>query len=798
MENELSRLVDALPGLIWTALPNGEADFLNQQWLAYTGLSAGQAYGLGWIDAVHPEDIPDLLVRWQSTLASGEPRELEARLRRFDGEYRRFVFHARPIVDASGAIVKWCGINTDVEDRRRAEDAQKEQDNRFQLTFDGLPTHVALSNAGGEIERANRNYLEYFGAPLDELKLQGRYHNCHPDDRPTVLAAHAAGIAAGQPFELETRRRRFDGIYRWFKIRYSPVRDSNGRISFWYLLQSDIDDQKRAENLLAGEKQLLEMVASGASLSAVLDTLCLLVEDAADGCSCSVVLVDPTGTRLEHGAAPSLPPAFTASIIGRPVNLDSGPCAMAAFLNEQVIAADLATETRWEPYRWCPMALSHGLRAAWSTPFSSTDGRVLGAFALYWNAPGSPTSLHQNLIERFAHLASIGVERVQKDTAIRRNEAFLTQAQHLSQTASFYWRVATEEITWSEEAYRLFELDRSGPITNELIYSRIHPEDRAYLFGMMDKARHGEVVDFAYEHRLLMPDKRIKYVSMACHGARDAKGDLEYIAAVQDITERRQSEEALGKARSDLTHVARVSSLGALTASIAHEVNQPLSGILMNAGTCLRLLDLDPPDIGGAQGLVQRITRDSNRASHVIAQLRSLFSKKEAAAELVDLNEAIREVIALSRSELQRLRVVLQLEFTADLPRVIGDRIQLQQVILNLLLNAAEAMREIDDRPRQLTIRTVQDDDAHVQLTVQDAGTGFDPQAVEKLFDAFYTTKNGGMGIGLSVSRSIIENHHGRLWALANEGPGATFSFALPSQPLEAPTLQTRHAVSNA
>jgi C4-dicarboxylate-specific signal transduction histidine kinase len=292
--------------------------------------------------------------------------------------------------------------------------------------------------------------------------------------------------------------------------------------------------------------------------------------------------------------------------------------------------------------------------------------------------------------------------------------------------------------------------------------------------------------DVQLEFRLQMPDGAVKYVHVVAH-IRGDHGQLEYIGAVQDVTERRSSEEALSKARSELSHVARVTSLGVLTASIAHEVNQPLSGIVTNASTCLRMLAADPPNVDGARETARRTIRDGNRASEVITRLRALYGKKEPTIESVDLNELTREVIALSLSELQRSRVLLRPELADDLPPVTGDRIQLQQVILNLIRNGSDAMSSVDDRPRQLLIRTERDESDRVSLTVQDSGTGFDPQAVDRLFEGFYTTKNDGMGIGLSVSRSIIESHHGRLWATLNNGPGAAFSFSIPRGP-EGPT----------
>jgi len=295
---------------------------------------------------------------------------------------------------------------------------------------------------------------------------------------------------------------------------------------------------------------------------------------------------------------------------------------------------------------------------------------------------------------------------------------------------------------------------------------------------MVAQARNG-AEDFEWQYRLLMPDQSIKYMHAVAHATQDQNGQLEYIAAVQDVSSRRQSEEALDKARSELAHVARAMTLGALTASIAHEVNQPLSGIITNASTCVRMLDADPPNVDGARETAKRTIRDGHRASDVITRLRALFTHKEVAMESIDLNEATREVIALMRAELERNRVITRTELADELPLVTADRVQLQQVILNLIRNGSDAMSTVDDRPRELWLRTEREGD-RVRLSVKDAGIGLEPQSLERLFQTFYTTKDDGMGIGLSVSRSIIENHGGRLWATPNDGPGVTFSFSIP------------------
>ena len=370
-------------------------------------------------------------------------------------------------------------------------------------------------------------------------------------------------------------------------------------------------------------------------------------------------------------------------------------------------------------------------------------------------------------------------ERRRSEEELRRSEAFLTEGQRLSSTGSFSWRVDADEITWSEELYRIFEFDPTVRVTLERIGTRIHPEDLASVNDLIERARSG-AGNFDHDHRLQMPNRSVKYLHMVAHRTPGRDGRLEYIGAVQDVTPRRLSEEALGDIRSELAHVARITSLGVLTASIAHEVNQPLSGIITNASTCMRMLAADPPNVEGARETARRTLRDGNRASDVIARLRALFGKKSVPNESVDLNEATREVIALSLSELQGKRVILRTELDENLPPVIGDRVQLQQVILNLLLNASDAMSGVEDRPRQMVISTEREEEMRVRLSVRDSGIGFEPQGTERLFEAFYTTKRGGMGVGLSVSRSIIESHRGRLWAAANDGPGVTFSFSIP------------------
>ena len=355
----------------------------------------------------------------------------------------------------------------------------------------------------------------------------------------------------------------------------------------------------------------------------------------------------------------------------------------------------------------------------------------------------------------------------------------LTEAQRLSRTGSFTADVVADDHTWSEELYRIFGFDPGTKVSTQTVRATLHPDDLpSFDAGFERSAAEGTAFDQVF--RVVTPDGNIKHLHAVAHVTEQVEGRPVFIGAIQDVTESRIAEEALNKARADLTHMARVMTLGALTASIAHEVNQPLSGIITNASTCLRMLAADPPNLDGARATAQRTLRDGNRASEVIQRLRTLFARQQPKIELVDLNEAALELLALSSSELQRNYVILRTDFDAGLPTVMGDRVQLQQVILNLLLNAADAMRTVEDHPRDLLVATAREDANRIRLSVRDSGVGIDPLHAEKLFDAFYTTKSHGMGIGLSISRSIIESHEGRLWASANEGPGATFSFSIP------------------
>jgi len=500
---------------------------VNPAWTAILGWSEDDLLGKSYQWLLHPDDRERTRAELDHLAQGHKTLRFENRLRAKDGSYHWIGWNAAP---DRGRIY---GMGRDITERKHAEE-------KLRHVIDTIPTLAWCNLPDGTNEFLNKSWHEYTGLSPEESHGWGWQAAFHPEDLPALMEKWKRMLISGEPDEIEARLRRSDGVYRWFLIRAEPFRDETGEILRWYGTSTDIDDRKGAEEKL------------------------------------------------------------------------------------------------------------------------------------------------------------------------RRSETFLAEGQRLSLIGSFSWKTATGEITWSEQLYRLYEFEIGVPVTLELIRTRVHPEDLTLLEKMIEQARNAED-DFEWHYRLVMPDNSVKYLHAVAHARRDQNGQLEYIATVQDVTERRSSEDALAKARSELAQVARVMTLATLTASIAHEVNQPLSGIVTNASTCLRMLSSDPPNVEGALETARRTIRDGNRASDVITRLRTLFSKKDTAFEVFDLNDAAREVIALCLSELQRNRVVVRSELAANLPTVSGDRVQIQQVILNLVRNASEAMHAVGDRPRELLIRSGRD-----------------------------------------------------------------------------------------
>ena len=382
---------------------------------------------------------------------------------------------------------------------------------------------------------------------------------------------------------------------------------------------------------------------------------------------------------------------------------------------------------------------------------------------------------------------SIDVEdRKRAEDALRRSEAYLAEAQHLSVTGSFGWRVASGDVVWSEETYRIFGLDRTVKPTIDLVLQYVHPDDRELVRHEVNRVAEGNH-DFNVEHRLLMPNGLVKYLHVRSRRVECESGDEEIVGAVMDITAARDSREALHAARAELAHVTRLTTVSEMGASIAHEVNQPLAGIVTNAEACLLWLDRKTPNLDKARHSVELIIKDGNRAGEVIRSIRALTNKAPSQRVPLDMNDVVNEVIALVQHELLSHRVSLRTELAPVLPAVLADRVQMQQVIINLVINSIEAMEAVTDRLRELVMRSCQDKGGKVSITVKDSGVGIDAENADRLFGAFVTSKSNGMGMGLSICRSIIQAHGGCIWIEPNLTEGAAFHFTVPLHQVDAP-----------
>ena len=484
-------------------------------------------------------------------------------------------------------------------------------EDRLRRVIDTIPAYVWSTLPDGSVDFVNQRLSDSTGLSTDELSNSGWGSIVHTDDLAKYIGQWQAALAAGEPTESEVRIRTGHRDYRWMLVRSVPLRDGQGKIIKWYGTGIDIEDRKRAEEQL------------------------------------------------------------------------------------------------------------------------------------------------------------------------RRSEAYLSEAQLLSHTGSFGWQVSTGEILWSEETYQIFGYADSAKPSLRLVIDRTHPDDRHRVRQLLEQVSTNGG-SFDTKHRLLMPDGAVKYLHVVAHAMRDSSGVVEFIGAVTDITPARKADESLRKAQADLAHVNRVTTLGELAASLAHEVSQPITGASINAHASLRYLKHDPPDAEGAAQAASRMIRDVNRAADIISRIRLFFRKGAPTQEPVDVNEVIREMIVLLSNEITQHSIAVRTELAANLPVVVGDRVQLQQVLMNLMINSIDAMKNVEGA-RQLSLTSERSDDGPLLVSVLDTGTGLPTDQADQIFTAFFTTKSYGTGMGLSISRSIVESHGGRLWAINNSGPGACFKFTLPT-----------------
>ena len=618
-ERELREVIETIPSMAWSAAPDGSADFFNQRWLAYAGLTAGQAQGWGWTAAVHPDDLNALVDYWRKIMVSGQSGEVEARLRRFDGVYRWFLFRATASLDDNGRVVKWYGTNTDIEERKRAEQALRRSEAYLaeaqRLTLTGS---CAIDGASREILYWSEEMFRLFGFdPQQGLPLWDQWvERIHPEDRD--------------------------------KFR------------------------------MAGDRTFLEKVH----------------------CDVEFRIVTPDGTVKQiHG-------------IGHPVLSGNG-----------------------------------------------------------------------ELVQVVGTMVDV-TERRRGEESLRRNESYLAQAQRLAHVGSWAWDATGRNAVYvSEEWCRIYGFDpRDGMPSWEQRLQRVHPEDRARFQLTIDRAV-VEKSDYDIEFRILLPHAPARYIHSVGRPVLGPSGELvQFVGVSMDVTESKQAEqehERLRQELANLAHLNRVRTMGELTASLAHEIKQPIGAAVTNAEACVRSLDRAQPDIGEAREAALEMAKDARRAAEIIDRVRSLYQKGSSQLETIEVNEVIGEMVVMLQNEADRHSVRMRTELAGELPKVMADRVHLQQILMNLMLNGIEAML---DTSGELTIKSKLADDGQLLISVTDTGVGLPTENAGQVFDPFFTTKSQGTGLGLAITRSIVESHGGRIWASANSGRGATFSFTLPSR----------------
>ena len=564
----------------------------------------------------------------------------------------------------------------------------------------------------------------------------------HPDDLARFVDSWRAALAAGRVLETEARLRRADRKYRWWLIRIVPLRDEESKIVKWYGTAIDIEERRTAEDALRRSQVYLDEAQRLSHTGSF-------------------------GWQVVTGEITWSEETF------RIFQYDRATTPTLELVLQRVHPQDV-TLTKQVIER----AVQNGKDFEHEHRLLMPEGSVKHVHVVARAVSDSSGS-----VEFLGAVMDITAAK-QVEEALRRSENYLSEAQKLTHTGSGAWRVAGGNAVYlSDEWYRIYGFDPTEGLSAwEKRLQRMHPEDRGRVGETKDRAI-DDKSDYEVDHRIILPDGTIKHTHTVAHPVLSASGEVEeFVCTMMDVTERKQAEkarEALREAQAELARVSRMTTMGELTASLAHEVNQPISAALTDASTCLRWLARDQPNLYEARQAASRIVKDATRAGEIISRIRQVFRKGTSQRELVDINELIREMVALSHGETTRYNILVETELAADLPQVFADRVQLQQVLMNLIINGIEAMKDIDG-PRDLIICSQHGEDGQLMLSVNDTGVGLPSQQVDQIFSAFFTTKPQGTGMGLRISRSIAESHGGRLWAATNSPRGASFYLTLP------------------
>jgi len=748
-EARIRLIIDTVPAQLWTETAQGVVDFVNRRWIEYTGMTLEQGVGSGWNRMVHPDDLDRVLAKWRTLIAEGKPREIESRLRRSDGEYHWFLSRCYPLVDRSGHILGWYGCDTDIHDRKEAEETLRRSEGYLaeaqRLSHTGSWARDAATD---EIRYASEEFYRVLGFDPDDgpPQLETLLQRVHPDDQTRVRARAEQARREKAEYGIDYRIIHPGGDLRDIHVIGHPVLSPSGELVEFVGTVMDVTERKRAEGALRqsqaylAEAEKLSHTGSWAWIPATGEIRYLSEE-------CYRVLgFDPRGaeTRSEM---------FFQAI--HPDDL--------ARVREAIETAEREKSD---------FELDHRIIHPGG---EIRDIHVVGHPVL------SPSGDFVDFVGTVLDIT----ERKRAEEALRRSEAYLAEAQRLSHTGSWAYNIEAKKLIHSSEEYcRLFGFDpESGVPSFEELIQRIHPEDRAAAMQEFESSSRAGI-DLDAHFRIVHPDGTTKYVYGTVHPVFNASGDVgELLGTVMDVTERKRAEEERDRfrqAQADLARVNRVTTMGELTASLAHEVNQPIGAAVTNASTCLRWLAGDAPNLEEARAAAMRVVTDGRRAAEIISRVRQLFKKGITERELVDVNDVVREMIVILQGEAARQNIAVTMDLVRDLPQVPGDRVQLQQVMMNLIMNSIDAMKDVEGA-RELAIHSRLLENKEILVSVSDSGVGLPPQQADQIFNAFFTTKLHGTGMGLRISGTIVESHGGRLWAEDNSPRGATFHFTLPA-----------------
>jgi PAS domain S-box-containing protein len=751
-EKHLRDVVETIPSMTFTALADGSAIFVNKRWTEYTGLSVEESSGTGWQRAIHAEDLARNAEKWRISVENGQLFEDEARFRHSAGEeYRWFLVRGVPLRDRRRKIVRWYGTLTDIEDRKRAEGALQSisrdlHESAARLEEAQRITHVGYWErdlATGRITWSDESYRIFGLQPQEHLmNSDGLRNKVHPEDWEFVARALNEALAGGPRYNVEYRLVRPTGELRIVHSEGDVKRDASGRLSQMFGTVQDITDRKRAQEALKRSEFYLK-----------------------------------EGECLAHMGSWAFNPAgffdYWSQELFQIYGLD--PQQGAPTLEQYL--ARIHPQDRESMAETIRTMCAEHCGCDEKKRIIRPDGEQR-----YIRCVGIPI-VEGEILKGFLGTAMDVTEQELLTQELKRQRKYLSEAQKLTHTGSWVWRVRDRAaIHLSDEWYQIYDFNPAeGTPPWERRLERVHPEDRPKWNGTIERAI-VDKADYDVEFRILLPSGVIKWIRAIGHPVLSEAGDLvQFVGSSADITELKLAEQEHARLRqleAELAHINRVSMLGEMAASLAHEIKQPIAAAMTSANSCIAWLAHEPPNLDRARAAAAKIDKYGNRAAEIIDHIRSLYRKAPPQSELINVNEIVQEIFTLLQGEAIRYSIAMRPELATTLPAIKADRVQLQQVFMNLMLNAIEAMR---DEGGELAVKSYRQD-GQLVFSVSDTGPGIPHGSLDQIFSAFFTTKAQGSGMGLAISRSIVESHGGRLWATANDARGASFHFTLPTE----------------